>query len=868
MKHRTQRPAFRRGSLFVALGLCLANTAIAQEQEKKDATTLDRIEITGSRIKRADVEGALPVTVIGRQDIETSGRTTVADLLQSSSFNSFGSFTPTSGSSAQSFAGLSLRGLGAERTLILIDGRRAAVSPLSGEGQDLSSIPSAAVERIEILTDGASAIYGADAIGGVVNIITRKDFEGFQISTGLTDNHYGGDGSEGSILFGTVGERGRIMGGISYTDQKISYVRDYPWSSAVAGSSYSNNYLKVLTAADGSTVPGSNLYTNGSSSVPGGCDGTNFYESTSSSGNTSCLYNFVGDMADTASIKNKNLFLRSEYTLTDNWTLNADIYVNKKRSMSVYAPVPESIYVSADSPNNTTGQAVYIKHRFAALGNRYTYTDENAYDVNLSLHGQLTDSTSVEFGVRSNESRATVLGYNYVNIPVAEQYFESGAYNVFDPYSNSEEVLDAIRTTISRDTFYKQKEVSALLSTDLFALPGGVSALAVGAEYSKHDYQDLYDAQSEAGNVGGSAGNSAWGNRNLASAYAEWSLPFLSSLSADLALRHDRYSDFGNATSPKLSLRYQPLDTLTLRASYGEGFRAPTLQALNQQTAFSAYSVTDAATALAYGLNASSSVQINGYSVANPDLKAEQSKQFSVGLAWDPTSWANLTLDYWKTRIDNQIKWYSAQTVINRTALGQYLPDNLYVTRNEDGSILAVYAGYGNEGRVETDGIDLNLRTRFDLGEWGRLSSTLQGTWTHSYTIAGLTGEDEYIGTSGYPEWRANLNTRWELGDWSFSWTINAIGYNPGYYVTYYEGTYSCSQLKEWGYTKDCGGAYITHDVQVSYNAPWNATISLGARNLTDKAPVYDAYYSPTNFDSDLYNGYGRQLYIRYTQNF
>ncbi len=866
-------PGRRPTALALALGFAMFQTFSAQAQttdgtQDSGPTLLDKIEVTGSRIKRADAEGALPVTVIGRQDIEVSGKTTVADLLQSSSFNSFGSVTPTSGSSAQSFAGLSLRGLGEGRTLILIDGRRAAVSPLTGEGQDLSSIPTAAVERVEVLTDGASAIYGADAIGGVVNIITRKNFEGFQVSTGVTDNHYGGDATEGSVLFGTTGERGRIMGGISYTNQKISYVSDYPWSDTVAGSSYSNNYLNVLTAADGSTIPGSNRYTNGSSVVPGGCSGENFYESTNSAGRTSCLYNYVGDMADTASIKNKNLFLRSEYELSDMWTVNTDIYVNKKRSTSQYAPVPESIYVSADSPNNTTGQAAYIKHRFAALGNRYTYTDENAYDVNVSLHGQLTDSTSVEFGVRNNESRATVTGYNYVNIPVAEQYFESGAYNAFDPYANSEAVLDAIRTTIGRDTFYKQREVNALLNTDLFSLPGGTSALAVGAEYSKHDYQDLYDQQSAAGNVGGSSGNSAWGSRNLASAYAEMSLPFLTRLSADLALRYDHYSDFGDATSPKVSLRYQPLDNLTFRASYGEGFRAPTLQALNQQDAFSADSVTDAATAVAYGLAASSSIQINGYHVANPNLKAEESKQYSLGVVYDPFSWANVTLDYWNTEIKNQIKWYSAQTVIDRTALGQYLPDNLYVVRNTDGSIQSVYAGYGNEGLVKTDGIDLNLRTRFDLGAWGKLTSALQGTWTHSYKVESEYGSTEYIGTYGYPEWRANLNTRWDLGDWSFAWTVNMIGYEPGYYVDYYEGEYSCSELKADGYVHRCSGAYITHDVQVSYNAPWNATISLGARNLTDKAPVYDVAYSPTNFNSELYNGYGRQLYLRYTQNF
>lgn len=147
----------------------------AQDEEAADdeGKTMERIEVTGSRIKRADVEGSLPITVIDRQDIDASGDTNVADFLRNTTFNSFGSFRPQSGSSAQSFAEVSLRGLGGSRTLVLIDGRRAPVSPTTGSGQDLNSIPLAAVERIEILSDGASAIYGSDAIGGVVNIITR-----------------------------------------------------------------------------------------------------------------------------------------------------------------------------------------------------------------------------------------------------------------------------------------------------------------------------------------------------------------------------------------------------------------------------------------------------------------------------------------------------------------------------------------------------------------------------------------------------------------------------------------------------------------------------------------------------------------------
>lgn len=868
MKSHIRHGRLRLTRLSCSLGLCLysavAAHALAQESDAESAvSTLDRIEVTGSRIKRADIEGALPVTVITREDIDLSGKTTVADLLQSSTFNSFGSVTPSSGSSAQGFSGISLRGLGSTRTLILIDGRRAPTSPLTGEGQDLNSLPLAAVERVEILSDGASAIYGADAIGGVVNIITRKDFNGIQVSGGYGQSEHGGGTEEGSAIFGISGDRGRLMAGVSYT-RGITYLRDYPWSQAGA-STYANNYYRVATNQEtGERVPGAALRTNGSAVVPGGCDGENFY--TNAAGSL-CYYDFTTAMADTAGLDTKSAFIRGDYQLSDNWTAYANAYVTRKNSVSVYAPVPEYIFVSADSPNNTTGQDAYIKHRFAALGNRYTYQDEDSYDLVLGLQGQIDDRTSVEFGVRSNEARAIETGYNYVSIPVAEQYFESGEYNAFDPYSNSEEVLNAIRTTTSRKMFSKQKEIFGLVNRDLFELGGGVSALALGAEYRKEDYQDIYDQQSAAGNVGGSAGNSAWGSRNQASVYGEWVLPFTKQFEADLAVRHDKYSDFGSSTSPKVSLRYQPIENLTFRGSYGEGFRAPSLPALNQQTAFSADSVVDEATAIAYGLAPTTTLQINGYHVANPNLKAETSKQWMVGLAWDATSWMNLTADYYSTKIDNQIKWFTAQDVVDRTLRGQYLPENLSVVRNDDGSIQAVYAGYGNEGKVETDGVDLNLRAAFDLGGWGRLSSSLQGNWVHSYKVSSAYGSTEYIGTEGYPEWRAALTNRWDLGNFSVSWTINAIGYEPAYYVDYYQGTYSCQELVEDGYANRCSGAYVTHDLQVSYKAPWDGRITLGAINLTGKDPVYDAAYTE-GFNDYLYNGYGRQVYLRYTQSF
>lgn len=853
-------------ALFVGTAsMAASGLAFAQDQEQgqeeaaQDTTTLDRIQVTGSRIKRADVEGALPVTVINRADIEVSGKVSVAELLQSSTFNSFGSFVPSSGSSAQSFSELSLRGLGGGRTLILIDGRRAPTSPQTGEGQDLNTVPLAAVERVEILTDGASAIYGADAMGGVVNIITRKDFNGAELTYGMGQSQRGGDTEQASAIFGTSGERGRMIGGASYNSRGITYNNELPWVTPGA-SSYSNNYYNFALDANGNRAPTSRI-----GAVPGGCTNDGFYMSGST-----CLYDFNRVAADTASIDQKGLFARGDYQINDNWNIYFSGNVTRVESFGRFAPTPEYIFLAASSPNNTTGRDVLLKHRFAALGPRDNYDDSNVYDFNAGFNWQATDGISVDFGMRRNESRFVSHGYNYVSIPKATELFNSGAYNVFDPAGNPESVLNEIRTTTSRDGHFSQNELYAVGNFDLFQMAGGTSVLALGAEYREEDYADIYDQQSAAGNVGGSSGNSAFGDRKLTSAYGEWILPILSNFEVDLAARYDKYSDFGNSTSPKISLRYQPLENLTLRASYGEGFRAPSLSIMNQQDAFSADSVVDAPTAIQLGVRPTSSIQINGLRVATPELQPEESKQYSFGVVWDAADWLNLTADYYNIEITNQVKFYSAQTVINRTRLGQFLPSHLFVTRDPaTQAIIQVRAGYGNEGLINTDGVDLAARTTFDLGEWGRIRNNLTVSYVNSYEVSSLYDSDELVNTSDVPSWRAVLTTTWDKGDFSAAWTVNAIDYTPEYYVDLFDNNYgySCQETVDAGYAYKCGGNYITHDLQFSYNAPWNGKFTVGALNVGNKNPRLDQAYTP-GYNNALYNAYGRQVYFRYTQSF
>lgn len=863
-------------ALFASAASLATGNAFAQEAEStaSDTKTLDRIEVTGSRIKRADIEGALPVTVISRQDIEVSGKVSVAELLQNSTFNSFGSVTPASGSSAQSFSELSLRGLGGGRTLILIDGRRAPTSPQSGIGQDLNSIPLAAVERVEILTDGASAIYGADALGGVVNIITRKDFNGAEITFGKGDSYRGGDTEEASAMFGVSGDRGRLIAGVSYNSRGINYISDLPWVGAGA-SSYGNNYYDFALDANGNRASTANRGSVGGQTAAtraNGCTDPGFYLSFNSRSNLwSCLYDFNLVAADTASIDQKGAFARGDYQINDDWNVYFSSSVTRVESFGRFAPTPEFIFITAASPNNLRGVDTLVKHRFAALGPRDNYDDTNVYDFNLGFNWQATDKIALDFGLRRNESSFKSFGLNYVNIPVATLLFESGAYDIFNPSGNSEAVMNEIRTTTSRNGFYKQDELYAQAQFDLFEMGGGTSVLALGAEYREDDYADIYDAQSAAGNVGGSSGNSSFGSRTLTSFYGEWIFPILSNFEIDLAARYDDYSDFGDSTSPKISFRYQPLDNLTLRASYGEGFRAPPLNIINQLDSFSADTVVDAPTATQLGVLPTASIQINGLRVATPELEPEESTQWSAGVVWDPTDWLNLSLDYYNIEIENQQRFYSAQTVINRQRRGEFLPSHLYVTRDPaTQAIIQVRAGWGNEGVINTDGLDFRAGTNFDFGAWGELKSLLQVSYVNSYEIASpVSGSTEYVNLSDYPEWRASLLNTWSKGDFSVSWTVNAIDYTPEYYVDLFETNYgySCQDTVDAGYAYKCSGIYVTHDLQASYKTPWNGKVTLGALNVTNKKPRLDQAFTP-GYNSLLFNAYGRQVYVRYTQSF
>lgn len=857
-------------SSFYVSPVFAQDDAPTQTADKTDSTAanapVETIIVTGSRIRRTDTEGALPVTTITREDIDKSGYVSLSEVLRNTTLNSFGSFRQQSGSSGQSISDIDIHGLGSNRTLVLIDGRRAPKDPTSGQVQNLNIIPLAAVDHIEVLTDGASAIYGSDAIGGVVNVILRKDFQGVEFKYGAGDpsrfgGEKGGNTHEASAVMGFTSEKGSMLVGVGYNDRQNVFVRDRPWGANRGASLFSNNYYDPDTGDF--------------AAVPGGCDGLSpdFYVNTA---NGRCAYDFNSQQVDDAALSNRSLFVSGEYKINENWSTYLAGSIANTRTEGQYAPslndipiiVPGSVS-GIDYNGDGTDDDVYLYHRFAALGNRVDNVDGNNYDITIGTKGTL-GTFDIDVGARYDVQHVSTIGRNYVVLPIAAQYIESGAYDIRDPFGADPDILNAMKTTITRVSEWTERSVYGSASTPIFPMAGGNASIAFGAEWRSEDYSDQYDSLSEAGAVGGSAGSSAGGGRIAKAVYAEALFPVLPNLNVDVAARYDKYSDYGSDVSPKISIDYKPLDMLKLRAAYGEGFRAPTLDILTQKPAFSAEDVTsDKATCENGGYTwngsvCSNSVQVNSTSIANPDLKSENSKQFTAGIVLEPTSWFSTTLDYWNIKIDNVITQYTTDDLASRAQAGDPIPAGLGICRSptpnptipddcvDDATvpIRGAIEGYANGGNLKVQGLTWKADTKFRFGSFGKLTTSLSTDYYLSYKEDG--GRDE-IGDPGQPEYRMTLSNSYYIKSFVVAYTIN---YTDSTAVNVVDG-------KQVGHVP----SWTTHDIQVAYTTPWDGTLAIGATNLFNRLPENKPFDGrPYNFY--LYDGYGRTPYFSYTQRF
>jgi len=658
--------ALRRNRLTtavqVSLLLLLPGFAAAQDatQPATPATTaaptqpatLDRVEVTGSRIKQTDKVTSAPVQVITRAQIDQSGATSIAEYLQdltaggkalNAKFNSSGNFgyPADGGGIGAGSAQVDLRNLESKRVLVLVDGIRwvneSSASGVSGSA-DLNTIPLAIVDRIEVLEDGASAIYGSDAIAGVVNIITRKTFNGVEVHTKYGSYGHGGDATEADITIGGGSDTFNGVFNASYVDSKGISAGEWGQSSfPVPGAG--------IAAGSSGTPQG--RFTFCDPRLPttsyGGCDadGNNWFDITLNNGTTTPNYN-GGDPVNGGGTyhnwsnadrfnfaplnllltpsKRKSIFASVRYDVNDSVSLHAKALYNNRESANQAAPEPifvgpfagtggiaDGIVISALNPYNPFGIDLipgqnlgWITKRPIELGPRMFTQDVDTWYVNLGLDGKFGESTSWNMDYVHSENKASQTftnGFNLGHLKLALGdptlcAAVAGCVPLDLFGGEGRPITPAMFDYIAADQHDSSKQVldlfNANITGDLFAMGDRHAGYALGVEHRRYEGDFNPDPLRQTGESQDSGAAAVSASYHVNEIYGELQLPWTATFSTDLALRYSDYSTFGSASTGKLGLRWQPMEDLVLRGTYSEGFRAPNLGELYGLTQFGA----------------------------------------------------------------------------------------------------------------------------------------------------------------------------------------------------------------------------------------------------------------------------------------
>ncbi|MCF7223234.1 TonB-dependent receptor plug domain-containing protein [Marilutibacter chinensis] len=621
------RSAVRVGLLPASIALALTPViAGAQEAETgSEATTLDRIEVTGSRIRGADMETQQPIITIGREEIELQGKTSVADILQNLTSAGSPAISRASAlSSGEAVGGyyIDLRNLGAQRTLILVNGKRLGATT-SGY-QDLSQIPTSAIDRIEILKDGASAIYGSDAIAGVVNVITRKRFDGAEAEARIGQYSEGdGEVQQYSFTIGSAGDRGGVTLSVQY-DKEEPVLSTDRWfaKDGSAGPDYPGAGWSPITHRGSFCDPCVPTQDAVWWTLNDGGDPTNradYHPITPAE-----YTNANQQMLVQTGIERKSVFANANYDISDKIFFNADVLYNHRSTDQLIAGYPYGsdrfgTPLSGDSVfNPTPGTDVQFRrrlwevprttksdletYRFAGGFNGYFELAGKPWDWDVGALLNTNRVTKVGHGDANLFAAADALGPSFINADGIAQCGSAAnpigldvcrPWNPLLPYgvdgqgSLADPALQALMFPYYTDTGEtKTTSYTANLTGSLFELPAGEVGLAVGYEHRKESGRFVPDAFRQTGNSTGLAASTTEGEYDLDEFYAELNIPVLADmalakeLTFNVASRYSDYSNFGDTTNSKFGFTWRPVDDLLVRGTWAEGFRAPTIDDL------------------------------------------------------------------------------------------------------------------------------------------------------------------------------------------------------------------------------------------------------------------------------------------------
>jgi iron complex outermembrane receptor protein len=881
--------------------LATAAALLALSCATQAQTALERVEVTGTAIKRIDGETALPVQVITRAEIDKAGVTTAAELVArlSASANNltdggsvgYGGFRSQMGLNAAN-----LRGLGVSSTLVLLNGRRMAnfASPGDAAGVDLNSIPAAAIQRVEVLLDGASSLYGSDAIGGVINFITRKDFSGVDLNAmaGNTTEGHGADKRSATVSAG-LGDFGRdgfnIFGVLDFQKTKSlnaskrQFIKDldipgrlpdllssatFPGNIRLSRSQF-NTLADEGYSSNGSTVIDSRTVNPAAAT---GCNPpANLYLPDGIGGADGCTFDYMRDIELYPKSTKSSAFTRGILNLGGGHQLFAEASVARARTF--YTGTPNRVDADIDVslvpafkgsalnslPADDEDRIITVRTRLGEAGLRTSELVANSTRFVIGTQG-IVAGWDYEWALNHSTSKVSDRDYQgYLNEQMIRDGFSAGTISPFKTSDAKGRALyeaAQIRGEVRRATG-TMDSIDFKASKALMALAGGDLAVAVGGEYrrEKQDYhqsdalkQDLILGETSQGP------DSDFGkSRKVGAVFGELVAPLTKQLELAAALRYERYQVSGGAVSPKLGLKYVPMPELLLRASVGKGFRAPSLSDLYRPvTQGSSATLVDPVCLAADPSNTVTDCSDIWATLnySNPNLKPEKSQQFSLGLVFEPKPGVSLNLDYWNIEKRNLISTLGEDVILGN--LGKY---GQYVIRDEDGVIDHIDLKKENRGKERISGLDLGAKLGGLKTSWGEFGLRLNGTLT--LKSERQTGDgDPFISNLGVfindgvvQRWRHSVSLDWESGPFSATLSNSYLqGYNDQHII---------------GKPDRKVAAYSLWNLSGGWDVTKALTLRAGVQNLANTAPPFSqqAWFFISGYDPSYTDSRGRFIY-------
>jgi iron complex outermembrane receptor protein len=899
--------------LLIGAALAPAFWSPVHAQEQDGDAIKNRVVVTGSSIKRIEGETALPVQVLKRADIERIGASSTEELVkQLSSLSSAGSSTTVanaSGYGGGNIAAVSLRGLGGGRTLVLVNGRRVSVygggsAGSAGSSVDVNSIPLSAIERVEVLKDGASAVYGSDAIAGVVNFILRRDYKGVEISGSYGQPTRGSSGKDTkATLFGGFGDFAtdgyNVTAGLNLqtTDAIYGYQRAFANRLNVAEN---NDYLSSIAFPANVSLYGTGVLKNPMLPNCGPASSVSPFTPTRCSFDNSPSVSLQPDMKRANLMLNgrKKLGADGELYFEGGYTRNeitsqtqavpmaynaittaTNPYVPQYKALMAQYPgtakynvgiggfvlVPTSPYYPSAfaAANGMAGLPLLLQYRDVANGARHTLdTSENARFL-AGARGSVAgwDLDSAFLFSQSKVKEDLLSGYAQYSkvLPI----LNSGVINPFGD-TTDKAALDAVRAAEFRGTSYATKtsttSVDAKASRELLQLPAGMLAVAVGTELRREKFEYNPSVAIQTGDIAGLGGNAfpVVGQRNVGSAYAEASIPIVKTLDGDVAVRYDHYQGVGSTVNPKASLRWQPSPSWLVRTAAGTGFRAPSLTDLYtpQATSVTANGTRDPIRCpdIKTGAPNDCNFQFTTITGGNPQLKPEKSVSYTFGVMFEPTRDLSLSLDAFSLQLKDAIVvggLSSTYFLANADRAKQYAQ---YIVRGAPdgnasgvGPITGIIQTNANLFRTKVAGVDLDGRYALRLNAAHRVSFRISGTYLGKYESQGPDGTyssalDQALNASGgvVLRWKHNASATWQTG--AFETTLSQ-NYQKAYTDVAANRAPAGTPLRKVD-------AYQTFGLQLGYTGIKSTRLAIGVKNLTDRDPPY------TNLTSNFLGGY------------